>query len=252
MAEARIDARRSCEVHRRGWVLHAVPGEEYSAHVALLCGDASQLRRAISCGTGTWRCSGNGKTNCRSARPPTMQNIFAAAARSSRASNSRFSLRCERRRWSRTITNDFYAEGRIREDARAIWEAIGENGPLATLELRNICKMDSKAGNVRFKRAVADLQCVLVLVHFGTEQETGAWASARYELTCRAFPKETAAARKIAPGEARRMLAAKFVACYPGAAHGQVARLFGWTKVETAAAMEYAGDRRITKAGKRK
>ena len=146
----------------------------------------------------------------------------------------------------------FYAEGRIREDARAIWEAIGENGPLATLELRNICKMDSKAGNVRFKRAVADLQCVLVLVHFGTEQETGAWASARYELTCRAFPKETAAARKIAPGEARRMLAAKFVACYPGAAHGQVARLFGWTKVETAAAMEYAGDRRITKAGKRK
>jgi hypothetical protein len=146
----------------------------------------------------------------------------------------------------------FYAEGRIREDARAIWEAIAENGPLATLELRNICKMDSKAGNVRFKRAVADLQCMLVVVHFGTEQETAAWASARYELTCRAFSKETTVARTITQADARRMLAAKFAACYPAAAHGQVARLFGWTKAEAAAAMEEAGDRRVTKAGKHK
>lgn len=146
----------------------------------------------------------------------------------------------------------FYAEGRIREDARAIWEALATHGPLATLELRNVCKMDSKAGNVRFKRAIADLQCLLVVVHFGTEQETAAWASARYELTCRAFPKETAAARSIAPEEARRMLAAKFAACYPSAVPGQVARLFSWTKAQAVAAMVDAGDRRMTKAASHK
>src|SRR6267378_7631038 len=43
----------------------------------------------------------------------------------------------------------FYAEGRIHEDARIIWEALREHSPLATLELRHACKMDTKAGNVR-------------------------------------------------------------------------------------------------------
>src|SRR5215469_8790511 len=86
----------------------------------------------------------------------------------------------------------FYSEGRIRYDARLVWEALATHGPLATLELRNACKMDTKAGNARFKRAIADLQRVLVVVHFGTEQETEAWASGRFELACRAFPKQTA------------------------------------------------------------
>ena len=88
-----------------------------------------------------------------------------------------------------------YADGRIRDDARVIWEALEEHGPLATLELRHLCHMETKAGNVRFKRAMLDLQCLLVVVHFGSEQETGAWASGRFELTSRAFPKQTAAAQ---------------------------------------------------------
>lgn len=76
-----------------------------------------------------------------------------------------------------------YAAGRIRDDARVIWEALETHGPLATLELRHVCRMETKAGNIRFKRAMLDLQCLLVVVHFGAEQETGAWASGRFELT---------------------------------------------------------------------
>jgi hypothetical protein len=137
----------------------------------------------------------------------------------------------------------FYADGRIREDARVIWEALEEHGPLATLELRHACKMDTKAGNVRFKRAVLDLQCLLVVVHFGAEQETAAWASGRYELTCRAFPKETAAARHILPEDARRRLAEKFIEWHPDAEPVQLARPFGWTKAEAVAAVSAtAGD----------
>jgi hypothetical protein len=135
----------------------------------------------------------------------------------------------------------FYAEGRIREDARVIWEALAEHGPLATLELRHACKMDTKAGNVRFKRAILDLQCLLVAVHFGAEQETAAWASGRYELTCRAFPKQTAAARRIPPGEARTSLAAKYIEWHANAEAAQLARLFGWTKDEAMIAMKDAG-----------
>jgi hypothetical protein len=130
----------------------------------------------------------------------------------------------------------FYSAGRIRDDARMIWEALEEHGPLATLELRNACKMDTKAGNIRFKRAILELQCMLIVVHFGAEQETNAWASGRYELTRRAFPQQTAAARRISPEDARDKLAAIFCEWHPNSPPIQLARLFGWTKVEAVAA----------------
>ena len=130
-----------------------------------------------------------------------------------------------------------YADCRIRDDARVIWEALEEHGPLATLELRHLCHMETKAGNVRFKRAMLDLQCLLVVVHFGSEQETGAWASGRFELTSRAFPKQISAARSIAPEQARVKLASKYLGWHPSAPPVQLARLFGWSKDEAAKAM---------------
>jgi hypothetical protein len=132
----------------------------------------------------------------------------------------------------------YYSDGRIRDDARIIWEALEEHGPLATLELRNACKMDTKAGNIRFKRAILELQRMLIVVHFGAEQETNAWASGRYELTQRAFPQQTAAARHISPEDARGKLAAKFCEWHPHSSPAQLARLFGWSQAEAAAACE--------------
>jgi hypothetical protein len=130
----------------------------------------------------------------------------------------------------------FYAAGRIRDDARVIWQALEEHGPLATLELRHLCHMETKAGNIRFKRAMLDLQMLLVVVHFGSEQETGAWASGRFELTSRAFPQQTDDARTIAPEIARANLAAKYLRWHPSAPPVQLARLFGWSKDEARAA----------------
>ncbi len=134
----------------------------------------------------------------------------------------------------------FYREGRIHDDARLIWEALAEHGPLATLELRHACKMETTAGNVRFKRAILDLQRLLVVSHFGSEQETGAWASGKYELVSRAFPEETAAAFEIEPRDARAVLAAKFAEVSGGAQPVEVARLFGWTKAQAETALQAA------------
>lgn len=131
-----------------------------------------------------------------------------------------------------------YREGRIRDDARVIWQALEEYGPLATLELRHASKMETTTGNVRFKRAMLELQRMLVVTHFGAEQETGAWASGRFELTCRAFPEETVAAVNVTPEEARGKLAAKYLEHHPGAPPAQVARLFGWSGDEALAACE--------------
>jgi hypothetical protein len=134
----------------------------------------------------------------------------------------------------------FYREGRIHDDARSIWHALAEHGPLATLELRHACKMETVAGNVRFKRAILDLQCLLVVSHFGSEQETGAWASGRYELTSRAFSEETSAAFEIDPDQARAAVAAKFAEIKPDAQPLQLARLFSWTKSQAEAALNAA------------
>ncbi len=134
----------------------------------------------------------------------------------------------------------FYREGRIRDDARVIWQALAEHGPLATLELRHACKMETTAGNVRFKRAILNLQCLLVVSHFGSEQETGAWASGKYELTSRAFPGEMAAAFEIEPPDARAKLAGKFAQLNSGAPPLELARLFDWTKAQAEAALQAA------------
>lgn len=129
----------------------------------------------------------------------------------------------------------FYAAGRIRDDARTIWKALAKHGPLATLELRHACKMEMTSGNVRFKRAMLDLQRLLLVAHFGAEQETAAWASGRFELTCRAFPRETAAARRIPKEAARATIARKYLEWHPDAAPALLARLFGWSKDEALA-----------------
>jgi hypothetical protein len=133
----------------------------------------------------------------------------------------------------------FYAQGRISHDAVAIWKALEEHGPLATLELRHACKMESKSGNVRFKRAMVELQCQLVIVHFGAEQETAAWPSSRFELTARAFPRHAAAARAISPQAARAAIASKYLEYHSADSPAALARLFSWTRSEAEQALSF-------------
>src|SRR6266850_5470309 len=76
----------------------------------------------------------------------------------------------------------FYGTGRISRDALELWQALAKHGPLPTLELRHACKMESQAGNKRFKKAMLELQGLLIVTHSGAEQETEPWASNRFDL----------------------------------------------------------------------
>jgi hypothetical protein len=136
----------------------------------------------------------------------------------------------------------FYAAGRISADARDLWEALEKHGPLATLELRHACKMESFAGNKRFKKAMLELSRRLLVVHFGAEQETRAWPSSRFELTSRAFPDAVRRASEITPQEARAALAQKYLEWHAGAPMQVLARIFCWSKAEAAEAVTPRGD----------
>ncbi len=131
----------------------------------------------------------------------------------------------------------WYAEGRISPAARDVWAALEKHGPMATLALRHACGMDSKVGNARYKRAMLELQCLLVVTHFGTEEESGAWPSARLNLTWRVFPRQTAAARNLSAETARATVAAKYRQWHTDAPPSTMARLFGWTAEQAAAAL---------------
>jgi hypothetical protein len=131
----------------------------------------------------------------------------------------------------------FYRTGRVSHDALELWLALGKHGPLPTLELRHACKMESQAGNKRFKKAMLELQGLLIVTHSGAEQETEAWASNRFDLVARGFPKQVGEARKISPEEARVAIAVKYRTLYPDTTLAQIARLFGWTKAQAIAAL---------------
>jgi hypothetical protein len=143
--------------------------------------------------------------------------------------------------------NDFeqcYAEGQISADACAIWKVLAEQGACATLGLRHAAKMETPAGNVRFKRAMLGLQRRLIVVHFGAEQETESWTSGKFNLTLRAFPMQMKQAREINCKDARAKIADKYLSIYPDAEAMQVARVFGWSKAEAMEAITPAGARR--------
>lgn len=139
---------------------------------------------------------------------------------------------------SPTEFEEFYRAGRISATARTIWEALAKHGPLAVLELRHVCGLTSKRGNVRFKKAAEELQRKLIVVHFGTEKETAAWPSGKYELTCRVFPKEVTQAESIPKETAQTRIAAKYLERRPGKPAAQVARIFGWSREEAEQALK--------------
>jgi hypothetical protein len=131
----------------------------------------------------------------------------------------------------------FYAAGRISRDACELWQALAQHGSLPTLELRHACKMETQPGNKRFKKAMLELQRLLIVTHSGAEQETESWASNRFDLVSRAFPKQSRAAANISAGAARQVLATKYRSLYPEASASEVARLFGWTKAQAVTAL---------------
>lgn len=136
-----------------------------------------------------------------------------------------------------TEAEAFYKTGRISLDALDLWLALATHSPLPTLELRHACKMESQAGNKRFKRAMLELQGLLIVTHSGAAQETEAWASNCFDLVSRTFPKQLAQAREISKDDARLALAVKYCTLYPAASAVQIARLFGWTKAQAVSAL---------------
>jgi hypothetical protein len=149
-----------------------------------------------------------------------------------------------------------YEDGRMPQGAKQVYEAILDNGPLHTIDLRRLARM-SNAKDSEFNKALEILQADFKILPIGVAQ-AGAWNYAFiYEITARYWPDLPEQARHIGEAEARQKLLELYFQSLGAAQMRDLGKLFRWGNaiteraakrlVETGAVLE--GVAREDKAG---
>jgi hypothetical protein len=122
-----------------------------------------------------------------------------------------------------------YEAGELTAEARAVYEALLDNGVLDTVALRKAARLTSKASDAAFNRALEVLQTSFRILPVGVA-EAGAWNYAfQYDLVTRHYPEVIELAHPISEWEARRKLLLTAMETLGAARRVDVQRLFGWT-----------------------
>jgi len=123
-----------------------------------------------------------------------------------------------------------YQEGRLTWEAKSVYEALLNEGPLDTISLRQMARLTSQASNAPFNRALDSLQADFKILPAGVA-EAGAWRYAFiYDLVHRHYPDLPEQARMIQQAEARRRLAELYFHSVGAARVRDLAALFHWAR----------------------
>jgi hypothetical protein len=124
-------------------------------------------------------------------------------------------------------------------EARSVYQAILDNGPLDTVALRKASRLSSPESEGRFNKALADLQAGFLIVPVAVTQ-AGAWHYAfAYDIVARHYPEIAERARYIGELDAQRKLVKLFFYSLGAAQIRNVAMLFGWGNETSQAAIQY-------------
>jgi hypothetical protein len=125
-----------------------------------------------------------------------------------------------------------YRAGTLTVEARQIYEALLEHGPLNTVRLRREARMSAESAKARFERALTELQVGLKVLPVGVA-EAGAWRYAFvYDIVQRHFPDLPEKARQIKRSKARRALVLRYIDNVVAADRAMIRRVFyvlNWT-----------------------
>ncbi len=128
-----------------------------------------------------------------------------------------------------------YAGGRLTAEAKAIYEALLEHGPLDITRLRREARMSAESAKSRFERTLVELQVGLKVLPIGVA-EAGAWRYAFvYEIVQRHFPDLPEHARQITRAQARRVLVLRYLDNVVAADRKMIGKVFHvlkWTATE--------------------
>jgi hypothetical protein len=121
-----------------------------------------------------------------------------------------------------------YEQGRLTQEAKAVYEAVLDKGALDTIALRKAARLSSPENEGRFNKALADLQADFKLVPVAVT-EAGAWHYAfAYDIVARHYPELPEQAHAIGERQAQRMLAELYFRSVGATSSRDVAKLFGW------------------------
>ena len=134
-----------------------------------------------------------------------------------------------------------YAAGRLTTTAKQIYEALLENGPLDTLNLRRAARLTAADSSARFERALVELQRDFKILPVGIAA-VGAWRYAYvYELVARWWPHLAEQARPLGRTAAQAHLLARYLQAVGAITEVQAQRLFQWSTAD----MQRAVDRLV-------
>ncbi len=121
-----------------------------------------------------------------------------------------------------------YADGKLSEEAKRVYEALLEHGALPTSHLRREAGLAGKSNARRFDRAILELQLGLKIVKTGIS-DANAWKYCYvYDLLLRRWPDLPGRAGAISRSEAMRRLLLTYLSNVGIARMQDLARLFAW------------------------
>lgn len=121
-----------------------------------------------------------------------------------------------------------YEQGRLTQEAKAIYEALLAEGTLDTVALRRTTNMTSRDSDHRFNRAMVELQTDFKILPVGVTR-SGGWNYAfAYDIVARRYPFIADQAHSISEKEARLKLTELYLRSVGAAQSGDIAKLFGW------------------------
>ncbi len=121
-----------------------------------------------------------------------------------------------------------YEQGRMTQEAKTVYEALLDNGPLDTITLRKTAHLTSHESESRFNRALSDLQADFKVMPVGVV-DAGSWHySFAYDLVSRHEPVLPEKARFLGELDARRNILELFFRSLGAAQFRDIVRLFGW------------------------
>lgn len=122
-----------------------------------------------------------------------------------------------------------YMQGRMTQEAKAVYEVLLNEGPLDTIALRRAAHLSSRESDSRFNRALVSLQSGFKILPVGVSQ-AGGWRYAFiYDLVSRHYPNLIEQARHIQEDEARQKLVKLYLLSVGASRLSDVSKLFRWT-----------------------
>jgi hypothetical protein len=123
-----------------------------------------------------------------------------------------------------------YMQGKLTQEAKAVYETLLNEGPLDTISLRRAARLSSRENESRFNRALADLQADFKLLPVGTSQAGGWRYSFVYDLVHRHYPALPDQARLIQETQARLKLIELYLLSAGAIPRQDIPKLFPWSK----------------------